>query len=420
MRIIILGSGITGITTAYMLAKMGCEVVVLEKNQASGTGCSYANGGQLSFSHSEPWSSKSSTLSILKAAIKPKSFVSIKDLGNKDFLKWSLSFVSNSRAKQAQDIATKLLNIGAYSRSVLTEILKQEKIDFCYNKKGILHFYRSKKLFENAIKQANFQKKLGCNLQILDSQECVKKEPTLTKLFDQKKLAGGILFKDDASGDPLLFINALEWICKNNLNVEFVYNCQIKNILTNYKKITGVNTSQGVVQGDIYIDALGGYGNILLKGININTDIYPLKGYSLSIPTDKSFLAPKMALTDSENKIVYSRLGSTFRAAGTIEACNLQLNQNPKNINFLKNTIKATYCDFGDLSNAKEWFGFRPYRPNCLPIVGQVKKYGNLFINSGHGSLGWTNSFASAKIISDKILQRTVDPKFSFFEKITL
>jgi D-amino-acid dehydrogenase len=420
MKIVVLGAGITGVTTAYMLAKMGCEVTVLEKNQSSGLECSHANGGQLSFSHAEPWSSKASTFSILKAAIKPNSFVSIKDLKNTEFLKWSLRFISNSRKKHVESIATKLLNIGAYSRTVLEQILKEEKIDFCYSKKGILHFYRNKRLFDKAIKQAKFQEKLGCKINILNSEECVKKEPTLINLQDENKLAGGIFFKDDASGDPFLFINALEWICKNNLNVNFVHNCQVKNLLTNFKKVTGVNTSQGVFQADAYVNTLGGYGNVLLKGIGVNTNIYPLKGYSLSIPTDKMFMAPKMALTDTENKIVYSRLGNTFRAAGTIEACNLSLNNNPKNLNFLRNTIKSTYCDFGDMANAKEWFGFRPYRPDCLPIVGKVEKYGNLFMNSGHGSLGWTNSFASAKIISDKIMQRTVNSKFSFFEKIAL
>jgi D-amino-acid dehydrogenase len=417
MKVVILGAGITGITTAYMLAKMGCEVVVVEKNKASGMECSHANGGQLSFSHAEPWSSKSSTLSILKAAIKPNSFVCIKDLKNKEFLKWSLRFVSNSRKKKVEDISTKLLNVGSYSRSILEDIIKQEKIDFCYNGKGILHFYRSKKLLNKAIAQAEFQKKQGCKLEILNAEECIKKEPTLTKLLDDNKLAGGILFKDDASGDPFLFMNALEWICTNRLKVEFVHDCQVKNILTNYKKVTGVNTTKGVFQGDAYVNTLGGYANALLKGININTGIYPIKGYSLSIPADKNFLAPRMALTDSENKIVYSRLGSTFRAAGTIEACNLKLNHNQKNINFLKNTIKSTYSDFGDMTNAKDWFGFRPYRPDCLPMVGKVEKYGNLFINSGHGSLGWTNSFASAKIISDKIFKRTIDSKFSFFEE---
>lgn len=417
MKAIILGSGITGITTAYILARMGCEVVVLEKNSESGLECSYANGGQLSFSHAEPWFSRPSLTSILKASIIPNSFVSIGDLRNKEFLKWSLDFILNSKKPQIEDTVSKLLNLGNYSRLILEKIIKDEKIDFHYNNKGILHFYRKEKLFKKAIEHAHLQKKMGCNIEILNSVDCIKLEPTLGKLADNKKLAGGILFKNDASGDSFLFIKALEAICKIRFNVQFIYNCQIKNILTNHQKITGINSSLGVFQGDVYISTLGSYGNVLLKGINVPTNIYPIKGYSLSIPANNKFLAPKIALTDPENKIVYSRLGQTFRAAGTIEVCNLKRNHNKNNINFIKHAIRSTYHDYGDINNATEWFGFRPYRSNSLPIVGKVKKYGNLFINSGHGSLGWTNSFASAKIISDKIFSRSVDKKFSFLDE---
>ena len=418
MRAIVLGSGIMGLTTSYMLSKIGYKVTVLEKNSASGLGCSYANGGQLSFSHAEPWFSRSSLFSILKNAISPKSFVHVQNLADKEFLKWLLQFISNCSNKKVSQATINLLNLGMYSKFILENILKEEKIDFKYNKNGILHFYRSKKSFEKAKKQADFQAKLGCKFDILNSKQCLDKESTLIKLSDQDKLAGGILFKDDASGDSSLFINGLEKVCKEKYNVEFIYNCQVQNILTNRKKITGVNSSKGVFQGDIYVNTLGSYGNLLLKGVGVNNNIYPVKGYSLSIPVNKSYLAPKISITDSENKIVYSRLGSIFRAAGTIEICNLKSNNNIKNINFLKNIIKSTYSDFGNMVEAKEWFGFRPYCSNGVPIVGKVKKYGNLYNNYGHGSLGWTNSFASAKIISDKILYKSIDKRFSFLGDI--
>lgn len=414
MKVIILGSGIIGLTTAYELSKKGFEVTVLEKENSSAMGCSYANGGQLSFSHAQPWSA--AFFSILKSAITPRSNVYVKDLTNKEFLKWSLKFILNSSKKKSRDIAAKLLELGNQSRKALNEILQEEKIDFHYNNKGILHFYRDKKLFNKAIEQAKFQEKLGCNLQILNPFECLDVEPNLTTLFDQAKLAGGILFKDDASGDPFLFTKQLEEICKKKFNTKFIYGCEVKNILTNYEKITGVNTSLGVFQADLYVNTLGSYGNKLLNGINFHTQIYPIKGYSLSIPVnDLLSNAPTISLTDAQNKIVYSRLGSTFRAAGTMEICNLSDAKNQKSIDFLKKTVKSTYQNCGDIENSKEWFGFRPYRPNCLPIIGKVKKYGNLFMNTGHGSLGWSNSFGSAQIVSDAILNKSSE--LSFFEE---
>lgn len=416
MKVIILGSGIIGVTTAYMLSKIGCEVIVLEKDQASGMKCSHANGGQLSFSHVEPWSSQNSILAISKAILKPNSFVFFRDYFNKDFFQWMLRFVNNSTEKRTQEISFKLLELGYFSRRILSDILQEEKIDFNYSNQGILHFYRNKKAFHKAIQQANFQKKLGCNLQILNIRGCLELEPNLAKLANQNKLAGGILFKDDASGDPFLFINQLEEICKKKFKTQFIYDCEVKNILTNHKTITGINTSKGVFQADLYVNTLGSYGNTLLKGVEVESDIYPIKGYSLSIPVNENYSAPRISLTDAENKIVYSRLGSTFRVAGIIELCNLKNTRNARSINFLKKTTEGTYNNFGDIENAREWFGFRPYRSNCLPMIGRVKKYGNLFINSGHGSLGWSNSFGSAKIISDLVFGKNLNGRFSIFE----
>ena len=233
------------------------------------------------------------------------------------------------------------------------------------------------------------------------------------------KLAGGIFFKDDASGNSLMFIRELEKICKNKLGVKFEYNTRIKNIFTNHKSITGINTNRDVFVADNYISTLGSYGQSLLQGIGLNLDIYPIKGYSLSIPTSaRKFSAPKLSITDSENKIVYSKLGDIFRAAGTLEICNLKTNNNQKNIDFLKKVIRSTYANFGNLEEATQWFGFRPYRPNCLPMVCKVKKYGNLFINSGHGSLGWTMSFATSKIISDIVTGNKTDLEFNFLEQM--
>jgi D-amino-acid dehydrogenase len=419
MKVVILGSGISGITTAYYLAKAGYEVTVLERNPTSGMGCSYANGGQLSFSHAEPWNSKTSLRFMLKSIfLGEKSFISFSDLKNKEFLSWALKFIMNSRNSKSKDIAEKILKIGSYSKENLAKILREEKIDFHYKNDGILHFYRNQKNFIKAVKQAKFQEGLGCDVEILNAEECVKKEPTLIKLFDEQKLAGGIFFKDDASGDPALFIKAVEWICKNRYNVNFEYNTEIKNIFTNYKKITGINTDKGVFTGNCYISTLGSYGNSLLKGIGINLNIFPIKGYSLSIPTSELFLSPKIPLTDAENKIVYSKLGSVFRAAGTIEISNPTITENNQKINFLKNTIISTYSDFGDINNAKEWSGFRPYRPDCLPIVCKAKKYGNLYINAGHGSLGWTMSFATSRIIADLINKQETTSEFYFFEEM--
>ncbi len=404
MKVIVLGAGVVGVTTAYFLARSGHEVVVVEKNSAAALGCSYANGGQLSYSHIEPWASKSSVIGIAKAALSSPSFLTISDFCNRDFLKWSYQFLKNSNTARSQQSSKKLFALGSYSKKVLQEILAAEgDLKFDYKSKGILHFFRNQKALDAAIKEAEFSSSLGVKVQILNRDECIKKEPTLVKLYDENKLAGGIFYESDASGNSMLFTKALERICREKYGVVFEYDAEVRNIFTNYKKITGINTGKGVFIADKYVYALGAGGNKVLRGIGIETGIYPLKGYSLSVPADEEFIAPNLALTDSENKIVYSRIGNIFRVAGTVEACGNKAAKNQKHINFLKLIVRSTFSDFGNFNEISDWCGFRPFRPNSIPLICNVKKYENLVINAGHGSLGWTLSAASASIATDLI-----------------
>jgi D-amino-acid dehydrogenase len=417
MKVIVLGAGVVGVTSAYFLARAGHEVTVLEKNSAAALGCSYANGGQLSYSHVETWAAKNSLLSIAKAAILPGSFLSISDFANKKFLKWAWKFYKNSAPKIAQENSEKLFLLSTHSKKVLEEILNEENdLKFDYKNCGILHFYRSQKKFDAAIKEAEIHSLIGCKSQILNAEECVKKEPTLVKLFDEKKLVGGIFYDMDASGNCFLFAKELEKICREKHGVVFEYNTDIKNILTNYKKITGINSDKGVFSADEYIYALGAAGDKLLRGIKIDSQIYPLKGYSLSIAANHEFIAPQVALTDPENKIVYSRVGNVFRAAGSIEIRGLKNVKNKKNLDFLTKIVRSTFSDFGNFNEVSDWFGFRPFRPNSIPLICKVKKYENLFLNTGHGSLGWTLSAGSGKILANLVNDRK-DRNFEFLDE---
>ena len=411
-----MGAGVIGVTTAYFLAKSGHQVTVLEKNSASSLGCSYANGGQLSYSHFEPFASKTSLPLIAKAFFTPNSFLSIKSFADRNFIKWSFDFFKNCNEETTNSNSKKLCALGNYSRNSLHEVLEnEENIKFDYNDRGILHFYRNEKLFQKALKHAEFQQSLGVKLHILNSEECLKKEPTLVKLYDEKKLVGGIFYDSDESGNSLLFTKTLEKICQEKYGVVFEYGAEIKNIFTNHVKITGVHTTRGVFTANKYVYALGAYGNKVLRGIGVESKIYPLKGYSLSIEANDEFIAPAMALTDVENKIVYSRLGNIFRAAGAVESCGLRGAKNTTKVDFLHTKIRATFSDFGNVNNSKEWCGFRPFRPNSIPLVGEVKKYGNLYINAGHGHLGWTLSCGSAKILAN-LMNGADEKKFAFLQ----
>ncbi len=416
MKVIVLGAGVIGVTTAYFLARSGYEVTVIDKNWSVGMGCSRSNGGQLSYSHIETWAAKASFSAIVKAAFTPSSFLSMPNFFERDFLTWLYKFYQNSAEQKAKNNSKKLFSLSSFSKEALAEIIKEENIEFNYKKSGILHFFTNKKSFESALKEADFVGSLGCKVQILNPDECVAKEPTLIKILTNKNLIGGIFYPEDASGNCFLFTQNLAKICRDKYGVKFEFSTEIKNLLTNHEKITGINTSNGVFVADKYIYSLGAEGNKLLRGIKIDSQIYPLKGYSISVKTNDEFSAPNIALTDNKKRIVYSRIGNIFRAAGTLEIAGLKQKKKKSHINFLKKAAMESFASFGNPKQIEEWFGFRPFRPNSIPLVCEVKKYGNLLLNTGHGSLGWTLSCGCAKILSE-IFSKNPDPKFSFLEE---
>ena len=421
MKVIVLGAGVIGVTTAYYLAKDGHEVTVIDQAPSSANGCSFANGGQLSYSHIETWSNKSFFAEMIYGLFKPNSFISLNDFSNKNFYKWIYQFTKNSNPKIALENSLNLYKLSSLSADLMNKILKEEpEIEngksFNYHHDGILHFYRNQKSFNNAINNLKNYKKINLKFEILSADDCIKKEPSLKNIFLDKKLVGGIYFPDDSSGDCHKFISKLEKICREKYSVKFIFNCEIKNIFTNYKKITGINTENGVFVADKYVYALGAISDKLLKGIKINTSIYPIKGYSLSIKSNNKIMESNIALTDSENKIVYSKLGNIFRVAGTVEMSGNSFIPQQKNLRFLHKIIKETFEIDYKKTDYDEWFGSRPFRSNSMPLIGHIKELDNLYLNTGHGSLGWTNSLASGQIIS-KIIKNKIPDNFKFLEE---
>lgn len=404
MQVIVLGAGTIGVTTAYFLAKNGVEVTVLEQNQDSSLGCSLANGSQLSYSHIEPWSEKT-IVNFLFSCFGIASYASFCDFNNKEFYRWLLAFYKNSFNEISYQNSANLLNLTMLSKITLQEIIADEpSLKFDHQQNGILHFYRTKKQLDHALKKAELYQKIRPDYQILNTEQCLSYEPTLLKLFEQKKLAGGILFSQDESGNSKLFTQQLAKICQEKYRVNFLYNTQIHNLFNNKIKITGIHTDRGVFVADKYVCCLGAYANNLLNGINIDTQIYPIKGYSLSIPCNQQHLAPQTSLTDNQNKLVFSRIGNIFRVAGTFEMSGLNHNNKKSHLSFLSQQTKETFSHFGQIDKAEQWHGFRPFRPCGLPLIKQSEQYTNLLLNIGHGPLGWTLACGSAKKLSDIIL----------------
>jgi D-amino-acid dehydrogenase len=398
MKIVILGSGLLGVTTAYELGKRGFDVTVLDRNNESARETSFANGGQLSYSHAEPWASPSVLPKIPKWIGRDDAPLVFRPRADWQMIRWGIKFLRNCTTSKANLNCVNLLRLGLYSRNRMEEIRKDSGIEFDFGNKGILHIYSKDADLEHAKIQLEFQEKFGCNQKILSKDEVYALEPTLA--HSARKVVGGIHAYEDETGDPYLFCNALAKVAAERYGVKFQYGVTIKEIHVENKMVVGVSTSQGDVSADGYVMAMGSYSSTILRTINIDVPIYPMKGYSITINVNDG--CPNVSLTDGTHKIVYSRLGGRLRVAGTAEFAGYDQSLNEKRIGNIINAAKELFPKADWNQNISKWACIRPSTPDGPPIMGNTP-YRNLFLNTGHGTLGWTQAAGSAAIVADAI-----------------
>ncbi len=400
MKVIVLGAGIIGVTTAYYLNKLGYEVTVIERKNVSAAECSFANGGQLSYSHAEPWASPAALRKIPKWLISAHSPLVFRPSADINMWKWALSFLGRCTDKKKEEATEDTLRLALYSRECFADIMKDTGIEFSYLNHGTVHTFRHEEALAANIAQAEFQKQLGCDYEILHTRaDCEKKEPALK--YSPTKIIGGIFFPLDATGDVNQFsINLTDYLI--NKGVKFVYGQTVKEIIKDGDRITGIVTDKSRYDADNFVMSLGASSPVLLRKIGINVPIYPMKGYSLSIAIKDMEKTPLAGITDQYNKIVYSRLGNILRVAGTAEFAGYDDSVNKERLATLKKMVYELFPHAGDVENAKEWSCLRPSTPEGTPILGKTG-YNNFYLNTGHGTLGWTLSAGSANIVADII-----------------
>lgn len=401
MKVIILGSGLLGITTAYVLAKRGHSVEVIERCGNCAAETSFANGGQLSYSHAEPWANPGVLKKLPKWLVKSDSPLIFRPRADWDMITWGLKFLSECRQSRADANTLAILRLGLYSRLKMATIREETGIKFDFLQKGILHIYSSDAEWEAAKKHAEFQAKFGCDQRVVSSQECLSLEPALA--HTSRSIAGGIHAHMDESGDANLFCRELEKACKQ-IGVVFRYHVEVESIESSGDAITAITTSQGSIIGDAYVMALGSYSPIHLKPLGIRVPIYPMKGYSLTLSHNAS--SPSMSITDGSAKLVYSRLGSNLRIAGTAEFAGHDASLRPDRIAPIVRAAQKLFPNAAWDAPVSQWACLRPSTPGGAPILGETP-YQNLYLNTGHGTLGWTQAAGSAYLVADIMEKRS-------------
>ena len=401
MRICVLGAGITGLTTAYSLSSQGFNVVVIDQETLPAMGASYANGAQLSVSNAIPIAHPSVFFYLFKSLFKKEGGLFFKAHLSWDEWRWIYHFIRNCRASVSESNLIRLAKICVRSRELYYQLLERHDISFDFSKQGILHFYFDSTAYKIASRQAALLRQVSPGIrQIVDRDRIIEIEPALKTCSEN--IVGGFYSPEDAIGDARIFCVELERLCKER-GVEFIYNTRVQGLKLKPREII-VQSDQGDFNADYVVCCLGVYSAMLLKKIGISLNIYPLKGYSITIDLadDESRLhAPRVSLLDDQYKLVASRLGERLRIAGIAELDSYNIDINPNRIAYLKQWVN-TYLPEIPIDQYTAWAGLRPATPSNLPYVGNTYHH-RLWLNTGHGTLGWTAAMATAETVSKSI-----------------
>ncbi len=415
MKIVVLGAGVVGTTTAWFLNQAGHDVTVIERQAAAGLETSFANGGQISVSHAEPWANPTAPFKILKWLGKEDAPLLFRLRADLNQWRWGLQFLMECTPTRTRNNTLNILKLGLYSRSVLQKLRADTRIDYDALTKGILHFYTDPKEFEAAISSATLMRDHGVDRLVVDNkQDIIALEPAFKGSINQ--VVGATYTVSDESGDAHKFTRNLAALAAAH-GVKFLYEHTISRIQHNQNQITAVNVQHhGVeleIKADAYVVCLASYSAFMVRELGIPLLIYPAKGYSATVNVLDGEHAPSVSMTDDQYKLVYSRLGNRLRIAGTAEFNGYDLSLNPVRCEALIKRTAALFPDAADYSKPTFWTGLRPATPSNVPYIGKTK-FPNLYINTGHGTLGWTHACGSAQALSDIIDQRAPEVDFEF------
>ena len=405
MKVVVLGSGVIGVTTAYFLAKDGHEVQVLERNDKSALETSYANAGLVAPGHSYAWASPKAPQILLKSLFKADQALRLKLRLSLRQWQWMWSFWMQCTEASARLNTLRKLRLCLYSVEQLQELVADTGVSYDGLTKGNLYLYRSQQDFDVGAARTQILQDHGLEMKVVDRNEMAILEPSLEPVKD--KFAGAMYSPMDQSGDARLFSQGLAAHCAKRLGVEFRYGCTIKGLQFQDDSIVRVDTDQGDFQGDVYVLSLGCSSPFLSEKVGIKLPIYPVKGYSVTIPAGGGNLTPKMGGVDEQNLVAFCPMGERLRVTSTAEFAGYDRRHLPSDFRAMFNVARELFPN-ADYDQPDYWAGLRPMTPTTVPILGKAR-YRNLYVNTGHGHIGWTMSCGSGKIAADLIAGRRGD-----------
>ncbi len=419
MRVIVLGAGLLGVTSAYYLQQLGHDVTVIDRQATPAAETSFANGGQISVSHAEPWANPSAPLKVLQWLGKEDAPLLFRIRADMRQWLWGLQFLRECTPARTRHNIEQIVRLGTYSRDTLQQLRRDTGIHYDERTQGILHFYTTQKEFDGALAPAEQMRALGCERQVISADEAVKLEPALAHIRPQ--LAGATYTAEDESGDANRFARELARLAAE-AGVKFL----MSHTITALREVGGaidhveVTDAEGRFQrirGDAFVMAMGSLSPLLAAPLGIRLPIYPAKGYSVTLPVKDASKAYQVSLTDDEYKLVFSRYtsesGDRMRIAGTAELNGYDRDLNRVRCEAIVRRVEQLFPGAGDTAQAQFWTGLRPATPSNVPLIGRTK-LANLYLNTGHGTLGWTHACGSGKSIARIVSGLAPEVDFAF------
>lgn len=398
MKIAVLGAGVIGVTSAWYLARAGHEVTVIDRQDAAAMETSFANGGQISTSHAEPWANPGTPKQVLKWLGREDSPMLFRLRADPHQWAWGLAFLRECLPGRTRANAARIAAINRYSRAQLLALRAETGIQYEQQTGGILRIYEGRRALDEAVAAASLEKLHGVDLRVLTAAECVRLEPALAARAEH--IAGGVHAPGDESGDAYKFTQDLARLAAAR-GVQFRYGSSVARIETAGGRVNRVRLATGeAIEADAYVMALGSYSPLLLRPIGVLIPVYPLKGYSITIALAEGAVAPHISLSDVGHKLVMSRLGDRLRVAGTAELTGYNTAINEVRCRAIVRRTFELFPKAGRAEDAQFWAGLRPATPGGVPCIGRTR-YSNLLLNTGHGTLGWTMACGSGAAIAD-------------------
>jgi D-amino-acid dehydrogenase len=402
MKVLVLGSGVIGVASAYQLALAGHEVTVVDRQPAAALETSYGNAGEVSPGYSAPWAGPGVPIKAIKWILMRHRPLVIRPHFDLNLVRWGVAMLRNCTSARYELNKGRMVRLAEYSRDCLKALRAETGIRYDERMQGTLQLFRTQAQLDGTAADIAILKRYSVGFELLDRGGCIQHEPALAAVKD--KFVGGLLLPGDETGDCFKFTQNLAALALQR-GVQFRYGTHIKKLLHAGKQIDGVATDSGTLKADAYLVALGSYSPLLLKNVGIRIPVYPVKGYSITVPITDASGAPESTVMDESHKVAVTRLGDRIRVGGTAELAGYTLKLHDARRDTLEHVVTDLFPRGGDVKRAEFWCGLRPMTPDGTPVVGATR-LPNLYLATGHGTLGWTMAAGTGRVMADVISGR--------------